>query len=392
MKGALYLAWKYLVHHKFKSLVLLLSITLVMYLPAGLKVLVAQTAEQLTVRADNTPLIVGSKGSPLELVLNSLYCETKMDNYSRYGQVKAVQDTGLARAIPLYARYQANKQPIVGTSLDYFAFRDLTLSSGRLMAFLGEAVIGANVAKKLAIGVGDTLVSSPETVFDMAGVYPLKMKVVGVLQPALNADDEAIFVDLKTTWVIEGLGHGHQELVDENDKSRVLKKEGNKIIANAAVKQFNEITEANIDSFHFHGANADFPITAVLAIPHDNKSKVLLLGRFMEGDSDQQIQQPGQVIDELLATIFTVQHYVFLIMLMFAGAITAVVILVFMLSMQIRQGEINTMIKIGAPRTSIAIVLIAEILMILVASAALAASLMWLTQYFGSQLFQSMLF
>ena len=38
------------------------------------------------------------------------------------------------------------------------------------------------------------------------------MQVVGVLEPSYTADDGAIFVDLKTAWVIQGLVHGHQDM------------------------------------------------------------------------------------------------------------------------------------------------------------------------------------
>jgi hypothetical protein len=46
----------------------------------------------------------------------------------------------------------------------------------------------------------------------VAGAFPLKMPVVGMLEPTGAADDEAIFVDLKTMWVIAGLAHGHQDM------------------------------------------------------------------------------------------------------------------------------------------------------------------------------------
>ncbi len=65
MKGALYLAWRYLAFHKVKTGILVGSIMLILYLPIGLRVLVDQSAEQLTARAHETPLVVGAKGSPL---------------------------------------------------------------------------------------------------------------------------------------------------------------------------------------------------------------------------------------------------------------------------------------------------------------------------------------
>ena len=55
----------------------------------------------------------------------------------------AVWDSGLATAIPLHVRLRARGRPVVGTSLDYFDFRSLTLAEGRGLGLLGEAVLGA---------------------------------------------------------------------------------------------------------------------------------------------------------------------------------------------------------------------------------------------------------
>ena len=120
MNGALYLAWRYLAHHRLKSLILLGSITLVFYLPLGLRVVVNHSERELTARAEATPLIVGTKGSPLELVLNGLYFADESPEAIAYGEVEAIRGTGLARPIPLNVRHHAQGDRIVGTSLDYF--------------------------------------------------------------------------------------------------------------------------------------------------------------------------------------------------------------------------------------------------------------------------------
>ena len=66
-------------------------------------------------------------------------------------------------------RFQTRGHPIVGTALEYLDFRGLRVATGRRMAVLGECVVGARAARRLDVAPGDTLVSSPETLFDLAG-------------------------------------------------------------------------------------------------------------------------------------------------------------------------------------------------------------------------------
>jgi putative ABC transport system permease protein len=273
-----------------------------------------------------------------------------------------VAESGLAEPIPLYVRFRSRDHPIVGTTLEYFEFRRLRFAAGRAMAVLGECVVGARLAASLGIGPGDAVVSSPESVFDLAGVYPLRMRVVGVLAPSHTPDDLAVFVDLKTAWIIEGLGHGHQDLAAPEAAAGVLSREGNRITANASVVQYNEITEENIDSFHFHGDLAGNPITAL----------------------PSQIVRPIAVMNDLLDTILTIQSYVVAAILIVAAATLATAALVFLLSLRLRRREIETMVKIGGSRLCVAAVLISEVVVVLVLGAALAGGLTFVTSRFGS--------
>jgi putative ABC transport system permease protein len=384
MSGILYLAWRYLAYHKLKTLILVFSITLIMFLPTGLKVLVSQSADALTSRAAATPLIVGAKGSPLELVLNSLYLESDTPATMRYAESQRVTESGLALAIPLYTRFQSRKNPIVGTTLDYLDFRDLQIITGRRMAMLGECVVGAQAAQALAVGPGDHVLSSPESVFDIAGVYPLKMRVVGVLAPADTPDDRAIFVDLKTAWIIEGLAHGHQNMNKPEAAAGVLRREDNVVIANASVVQYNEITADNADSFHFHGDPGTFPVTAVIAVPKDKKSAALLRGRYMAAEEAVQILRPLRIMEELLATILTVQSYVVAAVIIISLSTFATAILVFILSLRLRKREINTMHVIGGSRRHVMGIMAAEIVLVLTASILLAFAMTLLTHHYGS--------
>ncbi len=259
------------------------------------------------------------------------------------------------------------------------------------MAVLGECVVGNRAAERLNVGPGDSVISSPESVFDLAGVYPLKMRVVGVLAPSHTPDDLAIFVDLKTAWIIQGFGHGHQDLTAPGADAAVLSREGDRIVANASVVQYNEITEANIDSFHFHGDLADYPVTTVIAVPHDEKSRVLLMGRYEAPDESQRIVRPSAVMNDLLTTILTVQSYVVAAILIVAVATLATAALVFLLSLRLRRREIETMVKIGGSRRSVAAVLSSEVVVVLALGVVLAGGLTLVTSRFGSAAIRALL-
>jgi putative ABC transport system permease protein len=372
MKHVLYLAWRYLRYQWFKSLLLTASITLVIFLPAGLQVLVERSSQHLSARANATPLVLGARGSELELVLNTLYFESRRPETFRYSESGKLLDGDLAQVIPLYCGYSARQHPLVGTTLEYFEFRQLRLARGRMLSMLGECLVGSEVARVWPLEVGDAVISSPETMFDLGGVYPLKMNVVGILQPTGGPDDRAIFIDLKTAWIIEGLGHGHDDLADPERADQLLRREGAELTASAAVPNFSEITAENLDSFHFHGSQADFPITAAIVLPRDDKGAALLLGRYQDPAQIVQLVRPSVVIERLMETIFTVRRYLMIAALLVGVSTLLSVLLIFLLSLRLRQREIQTLTKIGASRLRIGGMLAAEVAMVLLASSLLA--------------------
>ena len=386
----MFIAWRYLAYNWIKTVILLFSITLIIYLPIGLKVVVEESSVSLTARAEATPLIIGAKGSPLELVLNTLYFESSVPEAVTYRESLRVNEYGLATAVPIYARFRVGKHAIVGTTLDYFDYRGLQIVAGRQMVMLGECVVGATAAARLKVGAGDAVVSSPESVFDIAGVYPLKMRVVGVCAPTGTPDDEAVFVDIKTAWIIQGLAHGHQDLAKPEAAAGVLKREGNTVVANASVVQYNEITSKNADSFHFHGDPDGFPVSAVIAFPHDAKSATLLQGKYLGDDERVQIVTPATVMDELLATILTVQRYVVAAVVVVGFSTLSTAVLVFLLSLRLRRREITTLHKIGGSKGRVVCILASEIVIVIAVGMLLAGGLTLLTARYGSLIIRSL--
>ena len=387
---SLYIAWKYLNFSKARTATLVACVTLIAVLPLALQLLLAETERQLLSRAASTPLLLGAPGSALDLVMNGLYFDDEVPELISMAAVTALADSGLASPIPLYVRFKARRFPIVGTTLDYFDFRGLALATGRPLALLGECVVGAEVAERLDLKAGDSLLSSPETVFDLAGVYPLNMKVAGVLARAHTPDDLAVFVDIKTAWVVEGLVHGHQDLRRVEDAGVIIEQTSDNLIANAKLVEYTEITPGNIESFHFHGAPGDYPLSALITVPNDAKSATILRGRYLDGDSDYQLVVPETVIDGLLANIFRIKHLLDAVIVVVAVATVLALLLVFALSIRLRQREIQTLFRLGGSRLTIARLLAAEIAIIALISAVLCAMAMLLVSHYSDELVRSL--
>lgn len=386
MRDSFYLAWRYLLWNKARSLTLVACVTLVAVLPLALELLLTESERQLSSRAQTTPLMLGARGSALDLVMNGLYFDSEVPELISMAAVDELEQTGLAMPIPLYVRFKARSFPIVGTTLDYFGFRGLDIAQGRSLALLGECVIGREVAESLGLGPGDHLLSSPETLFDLASVYPLRMKVVGVLAPTQSSDDRAVFVDLKTSWVVQGLVHGHKGIDSKTDAGLIIDDTDDNLVVSAKLVEYTEITQDNIDSFHFHGDASSYPISGVITVPDDQRAGTILRGRYLEGAGDYQLVVPAKVIDGLLENIFRIKNVLDAVILVVGVATVLALVLVFSLSIRLRQSEILTVFRIGGSRGTIVRLVAAEIVIILIASAVLIGLMLMVLHAFSDDL------
>ena len=377
MINSLYIAWRYLVFNKVRSATLVACITLIAFLPMALQLILEESQQLLQSRANSIFLLLGARGSALDLVMNSLYFDDEVPEIIRMQAADEITDTGLAYAIPLYIRFQARNKPIVGTSIDYFDFRNLQIAQGRMLAVLGESVIGAGVAEEYGLAPGDSIVSSPDTLFDLAGAYPLKMTVAGILERSHTPDDQAVFVDLKTAWVIEGLGHGHEDLSRTRDSSVILNRSEDSVTANAKLFQYTEITEENMEGFHFHGDASIYPLTALLVVPDDAKAATLLRGRYLE-NQQYHIVRPTEVIQGLMQNIFRIKRVIDAVIAIVGLATVLAIALVFALSVRLRQRELTTIFKLGCSRMTAVKLIAAEIVIIVLAAGIICAGLLYI--------------
>lgn len=361
---------------------------MVLFLPSGLYVLVEQGSKELTRRAKATPLILGAKGSATDLTLSALYFKPPSLEPIAYRQLEQINQSTLATGIPLNLRYNVSDAPIVGTSLDYTRFRQLKLKDGRWFGLLGECVLGAKAAQRLGIETGGYVLSSAGNAFDIAGSFPLKMPVVGILAETGTADDDAVFTDIKTTWVIAGLAHGHDDVTRAAaDDQRILQRSQQQAVASPALLSYTAITPKNVNSFHFHGDISTFPIDTVIVVPDNRKAEILLRGRYDQAEGVQLIL-PTAVIGSILQTLFSIRDYIILGSVGVLLSTTIIATLVFALSIRLRKREIETIQKIGGSSSRLRGILIAEILIIIISAILIAGTLTQLASNYGNRLIQ----
>jgi putative ABC transport system permease protein len=115
------------------------------------------------------------------------------------------------------------------------------------------------------------------------------------------------------------------------------------------------------------------------------------MGRYEGENESQQVLRPVSVMDELLETVVTIQGYVVAAIAIVSAATLATAALVFLLSLRLRRREIETLVKIGGARLSVAAVLASEVVVVLSLGVLLAAALTLVTSRFGAAAIRALL-
>ncbi|MCE2884627.1 MAG: ABC transporter permease [Planctomycetaceae bacterium] len=352
----------------------------------ALSTLLETASRDMRARAAVAPLVLGAKGSESDLVFGALFFATRapdnlaMRDLARVETRDADRDPTetrtrgpLAFAVPIALGATARKTPVVGTTLDYFDRRALAPAEGQFFATISDCVVGAGAARALGLAPGDKLFTDPESLSNLAGVFPLELRVTGVLPATGTPDDGVIFVDLPTMWTIRGLGHRHDDPTQATTPGALMAKDGANAIASEALKIERSATEAPAPDFHFHGSIDAFPIDAALVFPRDAKAQAILLGRFTGKDEALQLVRPDLFVERVLDRIFGVGRVLGAVALATTALVALVVATAFALSIRLRADELALMKRLGASRARVAAFLAVEAMMLLSAAVAVAA-------------------
>ena len=159
-------------------------------------------------------LVVGAKGSPMQLILSGvLHLDVPPGNVP-LAAVNALQKNPLvAEVIPISLGDNFQAYRIVGTSLAYPAHYGAVLAQGRLWNTPMEVVLGATVARKLGLRLGDTFAGSHGLGAGGHAHGDSAYTVVGVLAANTSVLDRLILTDTASVWKV----HEHPASAEDED-------------------------------------------------------------------------------------------------------------------------------------------------------------------------------
>ena len=206
------LSYKNIIAKPLQTFLTVLILSLSIGLLLGVKQLNKVFESQLMQSLNGVDMVVGAKGSPLQLVLSTvLHIDNPTGNISYNEAKKIAQHRYIEYAIPIAIGDNFKGYKIVGTSTGYVELHKTSIARGAMFNTTNEVVIGHAVSENLNLNIGDTFYSSHgmiENAVESHDDHPLK--VVGILKPTQNVIDRLILTSLESIWHL----HEHE---DEND-------------------------------------------------------------------------------------------------------------------------------------------------------------------------------
>ncbi len=246
--------------------VLSLSITLLL----GIQQLKFSFKHQMETNLSGIDLVIGAKGSPLQLVLASvLHLDNPTGNIS-YEDAQEISKTSMIKsAIPISYGDNYKNFRIIGTTQDFSTLYNAELQKGRIVKNVMEVILGNTVAEKLHLTIGDTFLSSHGLVENNIEVHATPFKIVGILKPTLKIIDRLIITNLESIWNV----HHH-----ESDTNHEEKKPH--------------------DTKEYHHEKSEEEITSLL-ITFKNPAGFLTLPRKINKQTNMQAALPKYELDKL---------------------------------------------------------------------------------------------
>lgn len=212
------IAWKNIL---FKPLNTILSIVLLTASVAIISLLILlqeQFENKFSKNIEGVDLVLGAQGSPLQLILSSVYQMDAPTGNINYKEAQIwMRHPYVKKAIPLAFgdNYQGYK--ILGTTEDYIQKYNGKLESGMTFHDNFDVVLGSAVAEKMKLKPGDEFYSSHGDSKEGEVHKDFAFKVKGVLLPTGKVMDNLILTTIESVWAVHD-HHEEEEAVNTSDE------------------------------------------------------------------------------------------------------------------------------------------------------------------------------
>lgn len=229
-----------------------------------------QMEENLSRNARGIDAVVGAKGSPLQLILSSVYhLDVPTGNIALSDVAPLLQNPAIKSAIPLALGDSYNGFRIVGTSQQLLALYETQPQTGRNWESPLEVVVGATIAREAKLDIGAEITSAHGLSEDGDAHDEHHLTIVGILPKSGTALDRLVLTDVRTVWML----HHDDENAAHADSAALL-------------------PLSNRLGFAIHPDDSLQQITALL-IKYSSPMAAALFPRFVNAQTNMQAASPA---------------------------------------------------------------------------------------------------
>jgi len=216
------LSWQNLISNPLNTTLSLLLMTFGVGIISLLFLLNNQIEQQLQANLRGVDMVVGSKGSPLQLILSSIYHIDNPTGNIPYSEAIKIDNNSLVDlTVPLSYGDSYNGFRIVGTTHQYPELYEMSLKKGRLWSRSLEVVLGSTVAQIHRLKIGDTFYGTHGLIEGGHVHDEYAYEVVGIFNHSYTILDQLILTNTQSVWQVHNhevveQGHEHQECDHEH--------------------------------------------------------------------------------------------------------------------------------------------------------------------------------
>jgi putative ABC transport system permease protein len=216
----LQLAWSYLRARPLGTLLNVLLLGLGVGTIGFVLIVNGQVGDSLTRDAKGIDLVVGAKGSAIQLMLAGIFhLDVPTGNVPLKSAEELAKNPLVRRVIPQSFGDSFRGFWIVGTTPDYIDLYHGSFASGHGWNDRMEAVLGATVAAHAKLDVGSRFVGSHGLVEGGPVHADSVYTVVGVLKPTGTVLDRLVLVNTNSVWFV------HEGQITDPEERKVIEEE-----------------------------------------------------------------------------------------------------------------------------------------------------------------------